>query len=92
MRKFGKTGWPFFDVYEKPYGTGWINFRMRAMIQSVAAYTLWLPWKDTGNHLAKLFIDYEPGIHWSQINMQSGITGINAVRAYQLSNNQQTMT
>ena len=49
---------------------------MRAMIQSVAAYTLWLPWKDTGNHLAQLFIDYEPGIHWSQINMQSGITGI----------------
>ena len=64
--------------------TGWINFRMRAMMQSVAAYTLWLPWQRTGHHLARLFIDYEPGIHWSQIHMQSGITGINAVRAYSI--------
>ena len=62
--------------------TGWINFRMRAMLQSVAAYTLWLPWQRTGSHLARLFIDYEPGIHWSQIHMQSGVTGINSVRAY----------
>lgn len=83
--KFGKTGWPFFDACMRSLrATGWINFRMRAMIQSVAAYTLWLPWKETGNHLANLFIDYEPGIHWSQINMQSGITGINAVRAYSI--------
>ena len=83
--KLGKTGWPFFDACMRSLTeTGWINFRMRAMIQSVAAYTLWLPWKDTGNHLAQLFIDYEPGIHWSQINMQSGITGINAVRAYSI--------
>ena len=83
--KNGRTGWPFFDACMRSLAaTGWINFRMRAMIQSVAAYTLWLPWKETGNHLAKLFIDYEPGIHWSQINMQSGITGINAVRAYSI--------
>ena len=83
--KFGKTGWPFFDACMRSLtATGWINFRMRAMIQSVAAYTLWLPWKETGNHLANLFIDYEPGIHWSQVNMQSGITGINAVRAYSI--------
>ena len=54
------------------------------MMQSVAAYTLWLPWQRTGNHLARLFIDYEPGIHWSQIHMQSGVTGINAVRAYSI--------
>ena len=81
----GKTGWPFFDACMRSLkATGWINFRMRAMMQSVAAYTLWLPWQRTGHHLAKLFIDYEPGIHWSQIHMQSGITGINAVRAYSI--------
>ena len=81
----GTTGWPFFDACMRSLkATGWINFRMRAMMQSVAAYTLWLPWQRTGNHLARLFIDYEPGIHWSQIHMQSGITGINAVRAYSI--------
>ncbi len=78
----GRTGWPFFDACMRSLrATGWINFRMRAMMQSVAAYTLWIPWQRSGNHLAKLFIDYEPGIHWSQIHMQSGITGINSVRA-----------
>ena len=81
----GRTGWPFFDACMRSLrATGWINFRMRAMMQSVAAYTLWLPWQRSGNHLAKLFIDYEPGIHWSQLHMQSGITGINSVRAYSI--------
>ena len=88
QRKFiawrdGKTGWPFFDACMRYLtATGWINFRMRAMLQSVASYTLWLPWQATGSHLANLFMDYEPGIHWSQVQMQSGVTGINSVRAY----------
>ena len=79
----GKTGWPFFDACMRSLiATGWINFRMRAMLQSVASYTLWLPWMDTGLHLARCFLDYEPGIHWSQVHMQSGVTGINSIRAY----------
>ena len=79
----GKTGWPFFDACMRSLiATGWINFRMRAMLQSVASYTLWLPWTDTGLHLARCFLDYEPGIHWSQVHMQSGVTGINSIRAY----------
>lgn len=81
--KNGMTGWPFFDACMRYLRfNGWINFRMRAMIQSIASYTLWLPWRETGNVLAKLFLDYEPGIHWSQVQMQSGVTGINSVRAY----------
>ena len=82
----GNTGWPFFDACMRSLrATGWINFRMRAMIQSIASYTLWLPWQLTGLHLARLFLDYEPGIHWSQVQMQSGVTGINSVRAYSIS-------
>ena len=81
----GQTGWPFFDACMRQLrATGWINFRMRAMLMSVASYTLWLPWKETGNYLARQFIDYEPGIHWSQVSMQSGTTGINTVRAYSI--------
>ena len=81
----GTTGWPFFDACMRSLiATGWINFRMRAMLQSVASYTLWLPWRASGAHLARQFLDYEPGIHWSQIQMQSGVTGINSVRAYSI--------
>ena len=81
----GNTGWPFFDACMRQLkSTGWINFRMRAMMMSCASYNLWLPWKETGEYLAKLFLDYEPGIHWSQVGMQSGTTGINTIRAYSM--------
>ena len=81
--KTGMTGYPFIDAcmryLEK---NGWINFRMRAMLVSFASYQLWLDWKQTSKHLAKLFTDYEPGIHYSQFQMQSGTTGINSIRIY----------
>ena len=81
--KNAQTGYPFIDacmrnlIYE-----GWITFRMRAMLVSFASYHLWLDWRKTGYHLARLFTDYEPGIHYSQLQMQSGVTGINALRIY----------
>ena len=52
------------------------------MLVSFASYQLWLDWKKTSKHLAKLFTDYEPGIHYSQFQMQSGTTGINSIRIY----------
>ena len=79
----GNTGFPFVDAcmrYLKK--NGWINFRMRAMLVSFASYQLWLDWKKTSKHLARLFTDYEPGIHYSQFQMQSGTTGINSIRIY----------
>lgn len=79
----GATGYPFVDACMRALNLhGWINFRMRAMLMSFASYDLWLPWRDTGLCLARKFIDYEPGIHWSQVQMQSGSTGINTVRIY----------
>jgi len=79
----GETGLPFVDACMRYLrATGWLNFRMRAMLVSVASYHLWLDWRVTGPVLAQLFTDYEPGIHWSQMQMQSGCTGINTIRMY----------
>ena len=81
--KNGVTGFPFLDACMRSLkANGWINFRMRAMLISFASYHLWLHWKDTANFLASLFIDFEPGIHYSQSQMQSGTTGINSIRIY----------
>ena len=82
----GETGFPFLDACMKYlHRYGWINFRMRAMIMSFASYNLWQPWQKTSPLLAQLFTDYEPGIHISQVQMQSGVTGINLPRIYSVS-------
>ena len=79
----GQTGYPMVDACMRQLrATGWLNFRMRAMLVSFAAYHLWLHWREPGLHLARQFLDFEPGIHWSQMQMQSGTTGINALRIY----------
>lgn len=78
-----QTGYPMVDACMRSLqATGWLNFRMRAMLVSFASYHLWLHWRQTGLFLARQFLDFEPGIHWSQMQMQSGTTGINTLRVY----------
>jgi deoxyribodipyrimidine photo-lyase len=78
-----QTGYPFVDACLRClFATGWLNFRMRAMLASFAAYQLWLHWRRPAVFLARHFLDFEPGIHFSQFQMQSGVTGINTLRIY----------
>lgn len=79
----GQTGYPLVDACMRSlHANGWITFRMRAMLVAFASYHLWLDWRRTAPFMARLFTDYEPGIHYSQFQMQSGVTGINAIRIY----------
>jgi deoxyribodipyrimidine photo-lyase len=81
--KAGRTGYPMVDACVRSLvATGWLNFRMRAMLTSFNSYHLWLHWREPAQWMGRQFLDFEPGIHYSQFQMQSGVTGINTLRMY----------
>jgi deoxyribodipyrimidine photo-lyase len=81
--KTGNTGYPLVDACMRCLNeTGYLNFRMRSLLVSFFTHILWQPWQAATHHLSQQFLDFEPGIHFPQLQMQAAETGINKVRIY----------
>lgn len=81
--KNAKTGYPLVDAsITALINTGWINFRMRAMIASFFSHILRQPWKVGADFMAYHLMDCDMAINYAQWQMQAGVVGVHPLRIY----------
>ncbi|MFP4402638.1 MAG: FAD-binding domain-containing protein [Candidatus Nanoarchaeia archaeon] len=77
------TGYPLVDASITALTqTGWINFRMRAMIASFFCFILHQPWKIGADFMAYHLMDCDIAINYAQWQMQAGVVGVHPLRIY----------
>jgi deoxyribodipyrimidine photo-lyase len=88
--KEGRTGYPLVDACMRCLvETGYLNFRMRSVLFSFYAHHLFQHFEHIGAWLARQFLDFEPGIHYGQMQTQSVFTGSSVVRIFNPTKNAQ---
>ncbi len=70
----GRTGFPIIDAAIRcAHHTGWLPYRMRALLMGFATRLLWLDPNNVAQGLAGLMTDYSPALHY--MNVQRMMTG-----------------
>ena len=76
-----------FDQTDDPWMTNGLSstpFRclVSVCLSTMATHTLSLPWRPVADWLAQMFVDFEPGIHYTQIQMHSCMAASPVLRLY----------
>ena len=81
--KRGETGFPLVDASMRALSeTGYLNFRMRALVATFFCHILREWWKRGADHFHDHLIDADPGINYAQWQMQAGLVGVHPLRIY----------
>jgi len=81
--KAGRTGYPMVDASMRCLrGTGWLNFRMRAMCASVYYHLLQQPWRIGADWYHHHLVDSDAAINYTQWQSQAGLVGKPSLRLY----------
>jgi deoxyribodipyrimidine photo-lyase len=79
----GETGFPLVDAAMRALRqTGYINFRLRALVSTFYVYVLKQWWRRGADYMYEQLIDADAAINYTQWQSQCNLTGVHPVRVY----------